>query len=200
MSSQLIAFVVASGALLGSPGPGIAALIVSGRTRGVRGSSPLFGAMQSGLTLSATLSASGLAAVAGASPGSRFALTLVSALYLLWLAWSIATAPVGGSTSAAERGRSLGLPGGFILGAANPKAYLAFISLFGSFAIVDPPYGWQDSLLKAVVCITVTMIVDFLWVLVGVALGRMKLTATAEHRMNLSMAGAILLALCVTLV
>jgi threonine/homoserine/homoserine lactone efflux protein len=200
VSSTPLAFVVASGALLGSPGPGIAALIVAGRTLGSTGALPFFLAMQAGLALAAALSATGLATVIGVVPGLRLTLTLASAGYLLWLAWSIATSPVSGSIGADERDRGLTLAGGFTLGAANPKAYLAFASLFGSFALVDPAYGWQDSVLKGVVCITVTAVVDFAWVLVGVALGRIQLTATAERAMNLSMGGAILLALGITLI
>jgi threonine/homoserine/homoserine lactone efflux protein len=200
MNNEPVAFVVASAALLGSPGPGIAALIVAGRTLGSLGALPFFLTMQAGLALAALLSATGLAAVIGAVPSLRFALTLVSAGYLLWLAWSIATSAPGGSTRAAERGRGLSLAGGFTLGAANPKAYLAFASLFGSFAIIEPAHGWLDSVVKGVVCIMVTAIVDFAWVLLGVALGRVQLTATAERAMNISMGGALLVALGITLI
>jgi threonine/homoserine/homoserine lactone efflux protein len=56
----------------------------------------------------------------------HFALTLASASYLLWLAWSIATSAPSGFIRSAERGRGLSLAGGFTLGAANPKVYLAF--------------------------------------------------------------------------
>ena len=48
-------------------------------------------------------------------------------------------------------------------------------------------------------CIIVTTVVDLAWVLVGVALGRIELTASAERAMNMSMGGAILLALGMTL-
>ena len=100
----------------------------------------------------------------------------------------------------AERGRGLSLAGGFTLGAANPKVYLAFASLFGSFAIVEPAHGWLDSAAKGVICITVTAAVDFAWVLVGVALQRIQLTWAAERAMNISMGGAILVALGITLI
>jgi len=200
MNSEPVAFVVTSAALFGSPGPGIAALIVAGRTLGSRGALPFFLAMQAGLAVAAALSGTGLAAVIGTVPGLRFTLMLASAGYLLWLAWSIATSPPSGSLGADERGRGFTLAGGFTLGAANPKAYLAFVSLFGSFAIVDPAYGWRDSVLKGVVCIAVTAVVDVAWVLVGVALGRIQLTATTERAMNMSMGGAILLALGITLI
>jgi threonine/homoserine/homoserine lactone efflux protein len=200
MNSEPIAFVLASAALLGSPGPGIAALIVAGRTLGSMGALPFFLTMQAGLALAAALSAMGLATVLNVIPGLRFALTLASAAYLLWLAWSVATSPLRESSSGDERGRGLTLAGGFTLGAANPKAYLAFASLFGSFAIVDPAYGWRDSALKAVLCITVAAVVDFAWVLFGVVLRRLRLSATAERAMNVSLGGAILLAFGMTLI
>src|SRR5688500_16026355 len=153
MKNEPAAFVVASAALLGSPGPGIAALIVAGRTLGSIGALPFFLTMQAGLALAALLSVTGLAAVIGAVPSLRFALTIASSGYLLWLAWSMATTSPSGSIPAAERGRSLSLAGGFTLGAANPKAYLAFASLFGSFVIIEPAHGWLDSCVKVVVCI-----------------------------------------------
>jgi threonine/homoserine/homoserine lactone efflux protein len=200
MKSEAIAFVLASAALLGSPGPGIAALIVAGRTRGSTGALPFFLAMQAGLAVAAALSATGLAAVISAFPSVRLALTLASAAYLLWLAWSVATSPSSESVSEAERGRGLTLAGGFTLGAANPKAYLAFASLFGSFAILDPAHGLRDTILKAAICITVAVVVDFAWVLFGVAIGRIRLSATAERVMNISLGGAIVLAFGMTLI
>lgn len=199
MNNETVAFVVSAAALLGSPGPGIAALIVAGRMLGAIGALPFFLAMQAGLALAAMLSAAGLATAIGAIPSLRFALTLASVLYLLWLAWSIATSPPGASVPEGERGPGLSLAGGFTLGAANPKAYLAFVSLFGSFAIVEPAYGRFDSVLKAVVCIAVTAVVDFAWLLAGVVLRRIRLTPSAERAMNISMGGAILLALAMTL-
>jgi threonine/homoserine/homoserine lactone efflux protein len=200
MNNEPVAFVVASAALLGSPGPGIASLIVAGRTRGSIGALPFFLMMQAGLALAALLSATGLAAVIAAVPSLHFALTLASASYLLWLAWSIATSAPSGSIRSAERGRGLSLAGGFTLGAANPKVYLAFASLFGSFAIIAPAHGWLDSIVKGVMCITVTAVVDFAWVLVGVALQRIQLTWTAERAMNICMAGAILVALGISMI
>lgn len=200
MNSETIAFVLASAALLGSPGPGIAALIVAGRTLGSTGALPFFLTMQAGLALAAALSATGLATAISAIPSVRFALTLASAAYLLWLAWSVATAPLARSLGAEEGSRGITLAGGFTLGAANPKAYLAFASLFGSFAIVAPAHGWQDTGLKLAICIIVAAVVDFVWVLFGVALGRIGLSATAERAMNICSGGAILLALGLTLI
>ncbi|WP_052215869.1 LysE family translocator [Sphingomonas sp. ERG5] len=187
-------FTLAATALLGSPGPGIAALIAVGRSRGAIGGLRYFGSMQLGLALAAGLSAAGLVAVIRAFPVIHAALMIVSVAYLLWLAWAIASAPLSGSIGDDAPSGAFTLPGGFMLGFANPKAYLAFASLFGSFAILTPAYGFADGLLKWTLCVVVMAVVDLAWLLAGVALGRLTLTPRAERIMNLAMGGAILLA------
>ena len=119
-----VLFVLAATALLGSPGPGIAALIVAGRTLGFAGGLRLYAGMQVGLALAAALSAAGLASLLGAAPMLRLALTIVSAAYLGWLAWSVATAPVGDGTIGEKSSASLTFAGGFVLGAANPLSLI----------------------------------------------------------------------------
>ena len=62
MIESWLFFVLAAAALLGSPGPGIAALVAVGRSRGVIGGLRYFGAMQLGLAIAAGLTAAGLVA------------------------------------------------------------------------------------------------------------------------------------------
>jgi len=193
---EAVLFVLAATALLGSPGPGIAALIVAGRTLGLAGGFRLYAGMQVGLALAAGLSAVGLASLLAAAPMLRLILTIVSVAYLAWLAWSVATAPpegeVGGGTSA-----SLTFMGGFVLGVANPKAYLAFVSLFGAFVVASPRW---DAALKWALCVLVMVVVDIAWLALGVLLGRVKLGAKGQRAMNLAMGGAILAAAGLALV
>lgn len=190
---RLVLFMLAALALLGSPGPGIAALMAVGRSHGVAGSLRYFAAMQLGLALSSALSAAGLAAVLQAFPPLHGALLVISIVYLLWLAWTIASAPLGGAVGTGDA-RGLSLAGGFLLGAANPKAYLAFASLFGSFVVLQPAYGLADQLAKWAACLTVMILVDLAWMLAGVALGRIALRPRSERAMNVAMGGAILAA------
>jgi threonine/homoserine/homoserine lactone efflux protein len=133
---NLITFLVAATALLGSPGPGIASLIGAGRKQGALRSIPYWGMMQVGLALAAVASATGIAAMLLIVPGLHIMLLAISAAYLLWLAWSIAAAPLTGNLQSGYEPGSFSLAGAFTLGAANPKAYLAFASLFGSFTIL----------------------------------------------------------------
>jgi threonine/homoserine/homoserine lactone efflux protein len=199
-----VLFLLAATALLGSPGQGIAALIVAGRTLGLIGGLRLYAGMQLGLALAAGLSAMGLASLVGAVPGLRLALTIVSVAYLVWLAWSVATAPVGGGEiggGAIDEGSSarLTFAGGFVLGAANPKAYLAFVSLFGSFAVAEAGTR-TDAIIKWLLCVLVMVVVDLAWLALGVLLGRVRLGVRGERTMNLAMGGAILAAAGLSLV
>ena len=188
-----VLFVLAALALLGSPGPGIAALLVAGRALGFVGGLRLYAGMQVGLALAAGLSAMGLASLLAAAPALRLALTVISVAYLAWLAWSVATAPVEDGTIGAESQARLTAVGGFVLGAANPKAYLAFASLFGAFAVA-PGGGTADAVAKWLLCVAVMVLVDLAWLVLGAVLGRIRLGAGGQRAMNLAMGGAILAA------
>jgi threonine/homoserine/homoserine lactone efflux protein len=122
------------------------------------------------------------------------ALTILSLAYLLWLAWAIGSAPLSGSIGTDGPSNAFTPAGGFMLGFANPKAYLAFSSLFGSFAILMPAYGFADGLLKWGTCVLVMALVDFAWLVAGVGLGRITIGPRTERAINVAAACTILLA------
>ena len=190
MEAALV-FAVAAAALLGSPGPGIAALLAVGRARGLFGGIGYLATMQIGLAIAAGLSAAGLVGILQALPWLRHLLTIVSALYLLWLAWQVATAPLGGEIGRAGEQARFPLWGAFTLGIANPKAYLAFASLFGSFVVVPPAGCIADSLVNCLLFVVVISVVDFEWLLAFSWLGRITLAPKAERRMNVGIALSI---------
>ena len=193
MAGRFLMFILASASLLGSPGPGIAALLSVGKSQGLSGGLRYLAVMQLGLAVSAAVSAAGLAALLRASPILHVALTALSLAYLAWLAWSIATAPLsGGVGESLPRRHSLW--GAFLLGAANPKAYFAFAALFGSFTLMAPDYGLADQAAKWTVALIVAMVVDCGWLVAGAGLGRIALRPQAERMMNIAMGAAILLA------
>jgi threonine/homoserine/homoserine lactone efflux protein len=159
----------------------------------------LYAGMQVGLALAAGLSAAGLASLLAALPGLHLVLTVVSVAYLAWLAWRVASAPVGDGAIGEGSSARLTFAGGFVLGAANPKAYLAFVSLFGSFALAQAGTR-TDALIKWALCVLVMVVVDLAWLALGVVLGRIRLGAKGERAMNLAMGGAILAAAGLALV
>lgn len=194
MVGSVFLFIVACAALLGSPGPGIAALIAVGRAQGLTGGIGFFVAMQIGLALAAGLSALGLAGFLHAAPALRTMLSVASVLYLVWLAWQIASQPVSGGADGRAGGRPAGIAMGFALGFANPKAYLAFVSLFGSFVVLEPAFATADTIAKWALCVAVMVVVDLGWMATGAALGRITLSPPAERAMNIGMALMILAA------
>jgi len=183
-------FLLAAVALLGSPGPGIAALLAVTRGGGLRAGLRYYAGLQVGLALAAGISAAGLFSLLATFPMLLRAASIVAVLYLLTLAWKIGTAPV----AAAGRSQASASPlGGFMLGTTNPKAYLAFASLMGSTTLVGAG-GSADAALKWLLIVVVILIVDLAWVLVGAALHRASLPPRIERGMNIGFAAAILAA------
>lgn len=182
-------FTLAAVALLGSPGPGIAALVAIGRRDGFVGGLRFYGGLQAGLALAAGLSAAGLASAIMASPTLATALSWVATAYLLYLAWKIASAPVdapadGPADVSARAGA------GFLLGITNPKAYVAFASLMASNPQIagDPTTG---AVLKWALIVAVIIVVDALWLGLGVTLGAARLSPSGARALNLVMGGLV---------
>jgi threonine/homoserine/homoserine lactone efflux protein len=182
-------------ALLGSPGPGIAALLAVGRVEGW-GALRFYAGLQLGLAAAFGATGVGLLSVLKAVPFAARVMTLVSAGYLICLAYQIATAPVGSRPQAA-RVRSSSMSG-FMLGIANPKAYLAFASLLASQTLIE--HDRQiDVALKWLICVIVAILVDLAWLFVGVRLQRAALRPPTERILNVTLGATILLAAVFTL-
>jgi threonine/homoserine/homoserine lactone efflux protein len=192
-------FLLAAIALLGSPGPGIAALIAVGKERGFSGGLRFYWGLQAGLALAAAVSGAGLCSLIEAIPAAMTALTAGAAVYLLWLAYRIATAPVGAASDPGARRVASTACSGFLLGIANPKAYVAFASLMASYAIVLSNAS-ADVALKWLVCVIVMIVVDIAWLWLGAAAGRARLNPGAERALNVAMGGAILVTTLLALI
>lgn len=188
---EALVFVGMAAGLLGSPGPGIAALVATGRERGFANSLPFFLSMQLGLLVALVICALGLSQLILAIPRATFALSLLSAGYLLYLGLRIATAPVETGVDRSD-GQDFGWFGGFFLGAANPKAYIAFIALLGSAAVVGALGSGSDLIAKITLSMGVTLTVDAAWMFMGVALGLIAIGPKQERVLNLIF-GALLI-------
>jgi threonine/homoserine/homoserine lactone efflux protein len=194
---QAILFLVASASLLGSPGPGIAALLAIGRREGFKGGMRFYGGMQFGLALASGLSAVGIRSVLTALPWVTTVLTVIAIFYLLFLGWQIATAPVTGMTS---RVHSVGSTpvAGFFFGVANPKAYLAFASLMAFPPIIDKAGSQPDLSLKWGLCVLVMIVVDAIWLWFGVVTRVWNLNHRRERLVNVGMGFLVVLAAIVS--
>ena len=184
-------FLLAAVALLGSPGPGIAALLAVTRGSGLRAGLRYYAGLQVGLALAAGIVAAGLFSLLAAFPVLLRAASVCAVIYLVYLAYKIGTAPV---REAAGQAPATASPlAGFFLGTTNPKAYLAFASLMASGTLVSAG-ATADTALKWALIVAVILVVDLAWVLLGAALHRATLPPRVERVMNLAFAAAILLA------
>jgi threonine/homoserine/homoserine lactone efflux protein len=189
-------FIASALALLGSPGPGIAGLLAVGRAEGW-GALRFYVGLQLGLAIAFGATGAGLLSLLLAVPFAARVMALTSAGYLIYLAYQIATAPVGSALNSAQARSSL--LSGFLLGIANPKAYIAFASLLASQTLVERDHQ-VDVLLKWLLCVIVAIVVDLVWLYVGVKLQRATLRPLTERILNFTLAGTILLAAIFTLV
>ena len=190
-TTNLALFALAAIVLLGSPGPGIAALIAVGRGKGFVGGLRFYGGLQLGLAAAAGISAAGLFSAIQALPFAARGLAIVATVYLVYLAWKIATAPVGEAAGDTASGFAETALGGALLGVTNPKAYIAFAALMAAYPIVrgrEP----LDLGIKWLICVVVMVVVDLAWLWLGVVVGEARMTPRAERAMNLVMGGLIL--------
>lgn len=192
-SIPLAAFALAAIGLLGSPGPAIAALVAVGKVHGGRKGLRFYGGLQIGLAAAAAVSAAGLVSLVTAVPVLRIGMSVVAGAYLLYIAWKIATAPVGAPTETVEPPKGGFVLAGATLGMTNPKAYVAFAALMAPVTLVSGD-AFLDSALKWSVVVAVMIIVDLLWLAGGVWLGRATLPPMAERILNFVLAASIVAA------
>jgi len=192
-NTTLVAFALAAVGLLGSPGPAIAALVAVGKVHGGRKGLWFYGGLQLGLAAAAAVSAAGFVSLVTAVPVLRMAMIVVAGAYLLYLAWKIASAPIGTPTDTVEPPKGGFVLAGATLGLTNPKAYVAFAALMAPVTLVSGD-AFVDAALKWSVVVAVMIIVDLLWLAGGVWLGRATLPPMAERILNVVLGAAILAA------
>lgn len=192
-------FLLSAVALLGSPGPAIACLLAVGKTEKKTSQSflYLFG-MLIGLSIAAAISVAGLFSFISAFPSTITIMYVVATVYLLYLAYKIATSPVGTVKETNEKNFSSTVFSGFLIGISNPKAYIAFISLYSAFTLVRNDQQ-SDTILKLLLTILVMIVVDTIWLLVGISLKKIAFSTTIEQFINITLALTIILAIVMTL-
>ena len=131
----------------------------------------------------------GLAAVLLAEPGLRIVLTVISAGYLLWLAFRIAFA--GAKLAFIDRPAPPGIRGGIILQVFNPKAYVVNTTLFSGFAFWAA-HPALEMTVKLVILNALWITIHIIWLWLGVTLRRMNLGEGLQRAINIVMAVAMM--------
>lgn len=162
-------FLIAGVALAGSPGPATLSLAAAGAAFGMRRVAGYLVGNVLGMVAVMAITASGLVGLMMAVPGVTPVVTIAAAVYFVWLAWRIATAP---PLSAEEGERQPpSFAGGFVLSLVNPKGYAAMAALFSGFVLLHDRLA-LDAGLKVVMLTMVILFVNVLWLLAGAAMTR----------------------------
>lgn len=181
--NSVFSFLITASALLASPGPATMALAASGAAYGLKQSLLFFSGIMAGLAISISLVASGIFLLIQKVPILATGLGLISAAYIVLLAWSIArTPPISAATTvAAPRWNA-----GFVIGVTNIKAYAVFAALLGGFPL-GMPQSW-DLVFKVACCLVICITFDFLWLCSGNHLRRFFIRPRWNRALNISFA------------
>jgi threonine/homoserine/homoserine lactone efflux protein len=166
-----------------TPGPNNLMLMASGVNWGLRRSVPHLAGVSLGVVAVVIVLGAGLAQVFALVPAAAVVLKLASLVYMLWLAWKIATA-------AAPEGAELrGRPLSFLQAAGfqwvNPKVWA--MSLTG-ISVYSGGEGMAGVLPVAAAFLLVGPPSNTLWVVMGRGLRRALADPVALRRFNVAMA------------
>lgn len=155
--------ILISAAIMGSPGPATISLVATGAARGVRRSFPYLVGIIAGTIVVLIGVAMGITAMLLTVPVIRSIVIWLSAAYIVWLAYHIATAAPA-LESNVNTG-TLSFAAGAVLGVANPKGWVAIAAVFASVRLADA--AALDAVAK--VCVLSLMIVAICvtWLLAG---------------------------------
>lgn len=146
-----------------TPGPNNALLLASGVNFGFRRTVPHMLGVTLGFAFMMLLVGLGLGTLFVAVPILTLLLKVVSTLYLLWLAWQLATA-TGGSSSEGKAH-----PMGFFEAAlfqwVNPKAWMGALSAVSLYTLLNPL--WFNAVVLSVVFGLITGPCTMVWAGLG---------------------------------
>jgi threonine/homoserine/homoserine lactone efflux protein len=194
--TQFGAFLAALVALVASPGPATLALAATSAAFGFRPALPFLVGSICGAALTISLVGSGTVGLLLAHPVAAPVLLTIAAIYMLYLAYRIATAPPLGVRAAA--GRAPAFVPGLVLGLTNPKGYAVFATLFSGFTVVPDDIA-ADAVFKGGVILALLALIDMGWFLAGGALRRLLHDARIARRMNLAFAALLLASVALAL-
>ena len=182
-----LTLLLAATVIMGSPGPSTISVTAVGAAYGFRRALPYAGGLILGTTAVLLAVAVGVVAVLMSVPHGSTALLGLSAIYLLYLAWRIATAPplsANGYDVAAPA-----LAGGFLLAIANPKAYVAIAAVFASVRLAAGTA--PDAVAKILLLGGMIVLIHLVWLGIGASLARLLRDPRLSRAVNIALAVAL---------
>jgi threonine/homoserine/homoserine lactone efflux protein len=185
----LVSLILASAVVMGSPGPSTMSVTAVGAAFGFRRSLAYATGLVLGTTAVLVAVAAGVVAMLLSLPRLAPVLVAASAAYILHLAYKIATAPPLSRQDPAASAPSFA--GGFLLGVANPKGYLAIAAVFaGTTLAVESRL--VEAMLKTAILTIMIVVIHLCWLTAGVSLSRLLHHPVSARIVNLLFAAILI--------
>jgi threonine/homoserine/homoserine lactone efflux protein len=186
LAGPLASLLLAAVVVMGSPGPSTTSLTAVGAAFGWRRALPYGAGLVLGTLAVLVAVAAGIASTLAALPGLGPLLLAGSCAYVLYLAVRIATAPPLSATGAA---RAPSLAGGFLLAAANPKAWLAIAAVYSGQSLGLGPGA--EAAVKVAALSAMIVAIHAAWLMAGASLSRTLSDPVLSRRLNLAFAAIL---------
>jgi threonine/homoserine/homoserine lactone efflux protein len=180
--------------MVGSPGPVNMALMASGASFGYRRSLPFLVGSISGFLLVCLAVALGLGSLFITFPTLQIVFLFASVLYIIYLAYKVATA----TPQVDDRSSHPGYFAGVILHPLNPKAWVTIIAAYSQF--VSPSSSYIGQILTIMLIFTVVSFpLNSIWCYGGNVLRRLVKSTKALRIINITLAILMVVAVGLTL-
>ncbi|MEJ0022416.1 MAG: LysE family translocator [Alphaproteobacteria bacterium] len=166
-----------------TPGPNNLMLMASGTNFGVRRTMPHFWGVILGFTALILLVGLGLSQVFVRFPIAHVVLKVLSALYMLYLAWKIATAPPPSESQ--TQGKPMTFVQALMFQWVNPKGWSMALTAVSAYVVGYNVWGY---VLVALVLGMTSIVASGLWMLTGARLRRFLANPRALRTFNIVMA------------
>lgn len=180
-----------------TPGPNNMLLTTSGANFGFMRSLWLMIGIMLGMQSILLLVAFGVGGLILIYPSLHLSLKILGSLYLLWLAWKVATAAYEKLETDAPPPKPVRLHQGWLLQFLNPKAWLMALGAVASFSLAGDKYN-HSILAIAFGIFAVNIVAGIIWLGFGSVIGRLLRSKRAWVIFNVSM--GLLTAACVLLI
>ena len=193
----MLIFVAAAILLIITPGPGVLSLAGVGSAFGFRAGLKYFIGLFFGNNLVGVFVISGVGALVLADPVTRTVLLVLSSIYLIYLASTIALS--GSNIGFKGYTHKPGFKSGVLLQIINPKAYVVNSTMYSGFLLFENAY-FLEVIIKVLIVNTIWIPVHFLWLYIGVFIKRLDLSLSIQRTINYFMAIAMVLVVVLSVI
>ena len=189
-ASLLVSYLLFCVVMTCTPGPNNALVMLSGARFGISKTLPLVLGIAFGVAVQLFAIGIGLNQIFLTLPQLQFILGFIGFMYILWLAWKIASS--GPLNIELEQKPSMGFLQGALFQWANPKAWIISISTVSTYFALNPPVS--DIFYAALILMGVSIPCVGVWAIGGLFLRQYLMKPRFALSFNITMAIALLAA------